>query len=117
MDFLRKGTKTIGFITNQKCGKSGRKLVNVFVPTAPNPTTGFLLIMEEESVIPTTIPVEEAIKMSVSTGRICSTGVGDRILSVIEQSDTQGLGLVAVKEDELRTAATDGNAPSRGQPD
>jgi len=44
--------------------------VNVFIPTAPNPTSGFFLVVPERSVIPVPISVEEALKMIVSGGLI-----------------------------------------------
>jgi uncharacterized membrane protein len=48
----------------------GEQTVNVFIPTAPNPTSGFFLVVPERSVIPVPISVEEALKMIVSGGLI-----------------------------------------------
>jgi uncharacterized membrane protein len=48
--------------------RTGRKLLAVFVPKVPNPTTGFLLYVPEEDVIALDIPVETAIKLVVSAG-------------------------------------------------
>lgn len=69
-EFPRKGMRTIGFITNETVDQSGKKLLNIFIPTAPNPTSGFLQIAREGEVIRTSISVENAIKMIVSAGRI-----------------------------------------------
>ncbi len=70
VEFPRKGMYMLGFITNATSDESGRRLVNVFVPTAPNPTSGFLQIVPEEDVIRTSVPVDDALKMVVSAGRV-----------------------------------------------
>lgn len=70
VEFPRKGLRAIGFVTNELPTQSGGKLYNVFIPTAPNPTSGFLEIVREEDIIRTKIPVEEALKMVVSAGRV-----------------------------------------------
>lgn len=70
VEFPRKGMKAIGFITNEITDKSGEKYLSVLIPTAPNPTTGFLQILKEEEVIRTQMSVDEAIKMIISVGKI-----------------------------------------------
>ncbi|NLE94155.1 MAG: DUF502 domain-containing protein [Dehalococcoidia bacterium] len=70
IEFPRKGIRCIGFITNEEYDATGQKLLNVFVPTAPNPTSGFLEIVREEDVTRTDISVDDAIKMIVSAGRV-----------------------------------------------
>lgn len=47
---------------------SGKKLLNVFVPTSPNPTTGFLFMVPEKDAIPLEMTVEEGLKMIISFG-------------------------------------------------
>ena len=64
VEFPRKGTRTIGFITNEVSDSTGRKLLNVFIPTAPNPTSGFLQILHEEDIIRTDIEVDPEIRTS-----------------------------------------------------
>ena len=65
-------TWTLGFVTNiaplplrQHCGTN---LISVFVPTTPNPTSGFLLFVAEEDIIPCNMTVEEAVKVIISGG-------------------------------------------------
>lgn len=87
IEFPRKGTRTLGFVTNESSDESGRKLLNIFVPTAPNPTSGFLQIIEESEVIRTDISVDDALKMVVSGGRISPKEVQDRLLAVSHQHD------------------------------
>ena len=77
MEFPGKGLRAIGFVTNELSIKSGEQLFNVFIPTAPNPTSGFLEIVREEDIIRTKITVDDALKMVVSAGRAAS-GVGDK---------------------------------------
>jgi uncharacterized membrane protein len=46
----------------------GEKMLNVFVPTSPNPTTGFLFMVPEKDVVPMKMSVEEGLKMIISFG-------------------------------------------------
>jgi len=70
VEFPRKGMYMLGFVTNEELDSAGRRMANVFVPTAPNPTSGFLQILPAEDLIRTTIPVDDALKMVVSVGRV-----------------------------------------------
>jgi uncharacterized membrane protein len=70
VEFPRQGMKTIGFITNRVKDVSGRKLVNVYIPTTPNPTSGYLEIIPEEDVVRLDMSVDDAIKMVVSGGMV-----------------------------------------------
>ena len=79
VEFPRRGTRTIGFITNESSDKSGKKLLNIFIPTSPNPTSGFLQIMDEDDVIRTNLSVDDALKMVVSGGRMSPQEVSDKL--------------------------------------
>ncbi len=79
IEYPRKGIKAIGFITNEMTDSSGQKLINVFIPTAPNPTTGFLQIVKEEEITRTRLSVDDAIKMVVSAGRTIPERVGEKL--------------------------------------
>ena len=83
IEFPRKGISNIGFITNEIHSEPGKQLFTVFVPTSPNPTSGFLQIVEESEIIRTDISVDDALKMIVSAGRISPSEIGDRLLSKI----------------------------------
>ena len=48
--------------------KIGRDLVTVFLPTTPNPTSGFMLMIPREDIIELDMPVEDALKMIISLG-------------------------------------------------
>jgi len=70
VEFPRPGMKTIGFVTNRVKDTKGNKLVNVYIPTSPNPTSGYLEIIPEEDVVTIDMPIDDAIKMVVSGGMI-----------------------------------------------
>lgn len=82
IEFPREGMRAVGFITNETTDKSGKKLLHVFVPTSPNPTSGFLQIVGEDKIIRTKISVDDALKVVVSAGRM-SPGEFDDSLSTI----------------------------------
>ncbi len=79
VEFPRKGIRTIGFITNESSDKSGEKLLYIFIPTAPNPTSGYLQIAREEEVIRTDISIDDALKMVISAGRVIPDEIGDKL--------------------------------------
>ena len=72
IEYPRKGVWAVGFATKENTGemasKTNKKLVNVFVPTTPNPTSGFLLMFPVEDVIYLNMTFEEASKFIVSAG-------------------------------------------------
>jgi len=80
VEFPRKGMHSVGFVTNEHIDESGKKLVNVFIPTAPNPTTGFLQIVEESEIVHTNLTIEEGLKMVISAGRMAPKEVGDKMV-------------------------------------
>ena len=72
IEYPRKGVWAVGFATKENKGemaeKTNKKLINVFVPTTPNPTSGFLLMFPFEDVIYLNMTFEEASKFIVSAG-------------------------------------------------
>ena len=72
VEYPRKGVWAVGFATKENNGemsdKVNKKLLNVFVPTTPNPTSGFLLMFPIEEVIYLNMSFEEASKFIVSAG-------------------------------------------------
>ncbi len=73
VEFPREGMQTIAFITSELTDKSGKKLFIVYVPTAPLPTSGYLVIVTEDKLMRTNIPIDEAMKMVISSGMILPT--------------------------------------------
>lgn len=70
VEFPREGMKTIAFVTNELSDKSGKKLLTIYIPTAPVPTSGYFEIVTEDKVTRTDISVDEAMKMVISSGMI-----------------------------------------------
>ena len=72
IEYPRKGVWAVGFATKENDGemskKVNKKLINVFVPTTPNPTSGFLLMFPIDEVIYLNMSFEEASKFIVSAG-------------------------------------------------
>ena len=72
IEYPRKGVWAVGFATKENTGemakKTNQKLINVFVPTTPNPTSGFLLMFPIDDVIYLNMTFEEASKFIVSAG-------------------------------------------------
>ena len=72
IEYPRKGTWAVGFATKENFGEIKKKtkedLINVFVPTTPNPTSGFLLMFPKKDVIYLKMSFEEASKFIVSAG-------------------------------------------------
>ena len=72
VEYPRKGSWAVGFSTKENTGeiknKINKNLINVFVPTTPNPTSGFLLMIPKEDLIYLDMTFEEASKFIVSAG-------------------------------------------------
>ena len=72
VEYPRKGVWAVGFATKENEGeiknKTNKELINVFVPTTPNPTSGFLLMFEKNDIIYLDMSFEEASKFVVSAG-------------------------------------------------
>ena len=72
VEYPRKGSWAVGFATKDNKGeisnKTNKNLINVFVPTTPNPTSGFLLMFPKEDIIYLDMTFEEASKFIVSAG-------------------------------------------------
>lgn len=74
LEYPRKGIWSIGFVTGKTEGEVQRvtaeETINVFVPTTPNPTSGYLLFVPKKELIYLDMSVEEAVKLVVSAGII-----------------------------------------------
>ena len=74
VEFPRKGAYSVGFLTSQTKGEVAKsadaKMVNIFVPTTPNPTSGFLIAVDESEVRYLDMSVGEAMKLIISGGAV-----------------------------------------------
>ena len=72
VEYPKKGSWAVGFATKENDGEISKKvnkqMINVFVPTTPNPTSGFLLMYPKDEVIYLDMSFEEASKFIVSAG-------------------------------------------------
>jgi len=70
IQYPRKGLWTLAFVTGTTVGDDGIKYHSMFVPSTPNPTTGYVIFIKKEEVIETKFTVEEGLKMLISGGMI-----------------------------------------------
>jgi uncharacterized membrane protein len=74
VEFPRKGIWTIGFLTNKQQGEpqtvAGGETWTVFVPTTPNPTSGFLIMLPRQDIIELEMTVGDGMKMIISGGAV-----------------------------------------------
>ena len=75
IEYPRKGIYSLGFLTNRENKLfedilEGKKLLNIFVPTSPNPTSGMFIMVEANSVQELNIKIEDAVKLIISGGAI-----------------------------------------------
>ena len=72
VEYPRKGVYSLAFVTAQTSGEikeqMDTKMLSIFLPTTPNPTSGFFLVLPEEDTIPLRMSVEEAFKLLISGG-------------------------------------------------
>lgn len=82
IEYPRKGTWAVGFVSTKAKGEitsaTGRELLSVFLPTTPNPTSGFLLYVPVEDVTILDMSVEDAAKLVISAGLVYPNGDKDK---------------------------------------
>jgi len=72
IEYPRKELWTLAFVTAYSKSKSDEQYVHVFLPTTPNPTSGFMLFLKESDIRPSGLSVEEGLKTLISGGMIAS---------------------------------------------
>ena len=81
LQYPKNGVYTIGFVTSETRGeaqdKTKEKVINVFVPTTPNPTSGMLVLVPEIDAIVLDMSVEEGMKMIISGGAVTPKAHGN----------------------------------------
>lgn len=75
IEYPRKGIYSLGFLTNRENKLfeeilGGKKLLNIFIPTSPNPTSGMFIMVEADNVKELDIKIEDAVKLIISGGAI-----------------------------------------------
>ncbi|MBN1376007.1 MAG: DUF502 domain-containing protein [Dehalococcoidia bacterium] len=77
IEFPRKGIYTIGLVTSEALDRDGGKILNVYIPTVPNPTNGFLQIVHESDVVHSSMSISDAMKLVISAGKVSCSDVTD----------------------------------------
>ncbi|MCF6323337.1 MAG: DUF502 domain-containing protein [Gammaproteobacteria bacterium] len=89
IEYPRKGIYTLAFQTGDAVEevkqKSGENLINVFVPTTPNPTSGFFIMVPDEDVQVLDMNIDDALKMIMSLGVIVPGGKGNPVIQEATQ--------------------------------
>ncbi|MBI2470102.1 MAG: DUF502 domain-containing protein [Planctomycetes bacterium] len=88
VDFPKAGTKSIGFVTGATQHNNEQKLICVFIPTTPNPTTGFLIFTPEKDLIDSNLTVEDAFKTLFSGGVLTPKDIA----TSVKRADNQTSG-------------------------
>jgi uncharacterized membrane protein len=78
VEFPKKGTFALGFVTGGGLGALGDGIASVYVPTAINPTSGFVVFVPESEIVDAGLTVEEGIKLVVSGGVVGPRQLPDR---------------------------------------
>ena len=90
IQFPRKGTYAIGFITGDSKGeirdKTDQALRNIFIPTTPNPTSGFLVMLHEDEIEELDMSIGEGMKFIISGGAVVPNWNANGKLSIENQS-------------------------------
>ena len=72
IEYPRKGMWTLGFVTGESINESKEEFYHLFVPTTPNPTSGYFVIIAKEDTTLADVDVEEGFRMIVSSGIVGS---------------------------------------------
>lgn len=70
VEYPRRGTWTLAFVTGKSQNEAGIIYLSLFLPTTPNPTSGWVLFVPEEDVLPADLTIEQGLKMIISGGAV-----------------------------------------------
>jgi uncharacterized membrane protein len=87
IEFPREGMQTIGFVTNEIKDKHGQKLLTVYVPTAPIPTSGYFVLVTEDKIVHTDITIDVAMQMVISSGIVSPKDIDTKKPRLIWQNE------------------------------
>ncbi len=77
--FPHEQSRAVGFVTGEQAGLGTERLISVFVPTTPNPTSGFLLLVPESQLVKLDMSVADGIKFTISLGAIAPDHSGQHL--------------------------------------
>lgn len=94
IEYPRKGVWSIAFVTGSPLGeiqdKTAEHVLTCFVPTTPNPTSGFIVMVPEKDTVPLVMSVEEAMRMIISLGVVTPDEPGRKEAVVTADAVTRG---------------------------
>jgi uncharacterized membrane protein len=70
VEYPRRGAWTLGFVTGKSTGADGTNFIHLFIPTTPNPTSGWVLFVPEDDIIQSEMTVEQGLKAIISGGAL-----------------------------------------------
>lgn len=89
VEYPRKGLWSLAFLTSDKLGevqeKTQKQVISVFIPTTPNPTSGFVIMVPEDEVIELDMAVEDGLKMIISMGVVVP---GEKVKQTIDEQSS-----------------------------
>jgi len=78
LEYPRSGILSLGFVTSNYIDQNGQMLLTIYIPTIPNPTSGFLAIVKQEQVVETDLTFEDAMKIVISAGVLANEVMSNR---------------------------------------
>ena len=78
LEYPRSGILSLGFATSNYIDENGQLLLTIYIPTIPNPTSGFLAIVKQEQVVETDLTFEDAMKIVISAGVLANEVMSNR---------------------------------------
>ena len=85
IEYPRKGIWTMSMVTGESTNVEGEKFYHIFVPTTPNPTSGFMLYIRQEDTQDANISIEEGLKIIISGGILAPSNNQLETSDVIEK--------------------------------
>jgi uncharacterized membrane protein len=79
VEFPRPGIYILGFVTGEAINFKGQKRIPIFVPHAPNPMSGFLVMLSTDEIFDTEMTIEDAMKMIMSGGLVSPEAIGQPV--------------------------------------
>ena len=110
VEYPRKGVYAIGFLTSESRGevqeRTETEMCNVFLPTTPNPTSGFLLLIPKNEITPLDMTIEEALKLVISGGTVVPdkalNNQGEGTITPVENTPREKIELEKISVDRTQ---------------
>lgn len=118
VEYPRHGMWAVAFVTGELIKKpDGMILVSVFIPTTPNPTSGFLLYLPHDEVLDTNLPVEEAARLIISGGILAPPNIHtQKFCGLGTWPDLPPLSPIMVEPEIYTTSPEEASAPPSALP-